>query len=259
MQIPLTALLLCHDAQALGTIERTLEDYGIPAFFCRNSKEAQSSLNRRKFDLVVLDFDEPGAEELVHFHAMDTRGIPTVLIALAHNPGALQQALRSRVHFTMQKPIIGDLMVRTLKAAYRMIVAEKRISFRHSTRIKAEASLLDESTRRPLGPTFIRDVSHTGLGLQTAGVASRDSTIFVDFELPEEGEQIHTIGKVIWVDAQGHLGVQFRFIAPLELRSLHAWLGARCPWDIELEPRIVENVYHMAAGAGPGSRSRTIQ
>jgi CheY-like chemotaxis protein len=259
MQIPLTALLLCNDTQALGTIERILEDYGIPTFFCQNSKAAQSSLNRRKFDLVVLDFDEPGAEELVDFHAMDSRGIPSVLIVLANDPGALKQVLRRRVHFTMQKPVIGDLIVRTLKAAYSKIVAEKRISFRHAARIKADASVLDENTRRPLGPTLIHDVSHTGLGLQTESTIPRDSTIFVDFELPEEGEQIHTIGKVIWADAQGHLGVQFRFIAPLELRSLQAWLGAHYPWDVELEPRITENVYHLAAGAGSGSRSGTIQ
>jgi CheY-like chemotaxis protein len=253
MQIPLTALLLCNDAQARGAIQRILEDYGIPAFFCRNGKEAQSLLKRRKFD--VLDLDEPGAEELVHFHAMDARGLPSVLIALASNLGALQQVLLRRVHFTLQKPVGGDLIVRTLKAAYRMIVAEKRISFRHSARIKAEASLLDENTRLPLGPAVIRNLSHTGLGLETQTTVPRDSTIFVDFELPEEGEQIHTIGKVIWVDAQGHLGVQFRFIAPLELRSLHAWLGARCPWDIELEPRLLDNVLRMAASAGSGSSS----
>lgn len=253
MQIPLTALMLCNDAQALGAIERTFEEYGIPAYFCQTAKLAQSSLNRRKFDLVVLDFDEPGASELVDFQAMDVRGIPSVIIALAEDPAMLRQILSRRVHFTMQKPVAADLMVRTLKAAYSMIVAEKRISFRHSVRIKAEVSILDKNSRRPLGATIIRDVSHTGLGLQTESIVPRDSTIFVDFELPEEEEQIHAIGKVIWGDAQGHVGVQFRFIAPMELRSLRSWLGAHCPWDVELEPRMIDQVYHMAAGAGSGS------
>jgi hypothetical protein len=255
MQIPLTALLLCNDAQALIPIERTFEDYGIPALFCPNSNAAQDSLNRRKFDLLVLDFDEPGANELVDFQAMDARGVPSVIIALAEDPDILKRMLSRRVHFTIRKPVTGNVMVHTLKAAYSMIVTEKRISFRHSVRIKADASILDRRERQTLGPSIIRDVSHTGLRLQTESIVARDSTIFVDFELPDEGEQIHTIGKVIWSTAQGHVGIQFRFIAPLELRSLRSWLGARCPWDIELEPRPLDNVLRMAAGAGSGSSS----
>jgi len=255
MQIPLTALLLCNDARALSTIERTFEDYGIPAFFCPTGRAAQSSLNRRKFDLLVVDFAEPGANELVDFHAMDVRGIPSVVIALAENPALLKRMLSRRVHFTIQKPVTGAVMVQTLRAAYSMIVTEKRISFRHSVRIKADASILSKGARRSLGSTIIRDVSHTGLRLQTQSIVPRDFTIFVDFELPDESEHVHAIGKVIWSDAQGHLGVQFRFIAPLELRSLGSWLGARCPWDMELEPRLLDNAYHMAAGAGSGSSS----
>jgi len=256
MQIPLTALLLCNDAQALSTIERIFEDYGIPVLFCPNGKAALSSLNRHKFDLLVLDFDEPGAaNELVDFQAMDARGVPSVIIALAEDPGLLKRMLSRRVHFTIQKPVTGNVMVHTLKAAYSMIVTEKRMSFRHSVRIKADASILGRSARQTLGPTIIRDVSHTGLRLQTETIVPRDATIFVDFELPDEGEQIHTIGKAIWSTAQGHVGVQFRFVAPLELRSLRSWLGARCPWDIELEPRLLDNVYRMAAGAGSGSSS----
>src|SRR5260370_16511514 len=104
MQIPLTALMLCNDAQALGAIERTFEEYGIPAYFCQTAKLAQSSLNRRKFDLVVLDFDEPGASELVDFQAMDVRGIPSVIIAPAEDPAMLRQIRRRRVHFPLPTP-----------------------------------------------------------------------------------------------------------------------------------------------------------
>lgn len=253
MQIPLTALLMSSDAQALGTIERTFEQYGIPAYFCPDSKTAEGSLNRRKFDLLVLDFDQPGAEALVDFHAMDARGIPGVIIALAKDPAILKSMLSRRVHFTLQKPVAGELMVRTLKVAYSMIVTEKRISFRHSVRIKAEASVLERNQRRSLGPTTVCDVSHTGLRLLTASLVPRDATIFVDFELPEDREPIHTIGKVIWSNGQGHLGVQFRFIAPLEMKSLRSWLGAHCPWDVELEPRMMDDTLHLSAGAGSGS------
>lgn len=255
MQIPLIAMLMCSDAEALGTIERTFEEYGIPAYFCPNDKAAHAVLNRRKFDLMVLDFDEPGADELVDFHVMDARGIPSVIIALARNPALLKTVLSRRVHFAIQKPVVPELMTRTLKAAYSMIVAEKRISFRHSVRINANASILETNLRKAVGQTIIHDISHTGLGLQTFDAVPRDTTIFVDFELPEEGESIHAIGKVIWSDDEGYVGVQFRFIAPLELRSLRSWLATHCPWDGELEPRLLDTTSRLGVAAA----SETVQ
>src|SRR5260370_23657242 len=103
---------------------------------------------------------------------MDVRGIPSVIIALAEDPAMLRQILSRRVHFTMQKPV-ADLMVRTLKAAYSMIVAEKRISFRHSVRSKAEVRILDRNSRRPLGATIIRVVRPTGHGLRKQDIVTR--------------------------------------------------------------------------------------
>src|SRR5262245_15223976 len=115
---------MCSDTQASGTIERTFEHYGIPAYFCHDPKTALSSLNHRKFDLMVLDFDQPGADTLVDFQAMDAHGIPSVMIALAKDPGVLKSMLSRRVHFSLQKPVASELVVRTLKAAYSMIVTE---------------------------------------------------------------------------------------------------------------------------------------
>src|SRR5215831_6296009 len=179
MQIPLTAMLMCSDTEALSAIERTFEEFGIPAYFCPNGKVAHAALNQRKFDLMVLDFDEPDAASLVDFHVMDARGIPSVIIALARHPAMLKTVLSRRVHFAIQKPVAPELMTKTLKSAYSVIVAEKRISFRHSVRISANASILEKNVRKPAGQTTIRDISHTGLNLQTLGEVPRDTTIFV--------------------------------------------------------------------------------
>src|ERR1700742_3762253 len=109
MQAPLTALLLCNDAQMLQVIDRTFEEYSVSTYFCMSGKTAVASASQRKFDLLMLDFDEPGAADLIDFRATDLWGYPSVVIAIASNPEAMKHALHKRVHFTLQKPFTPEL------------------------------------------------------------------------------------------------------------------------------------------------------
>ncbi|HWF06078.1 MAG TPA: PilZ domain-containing protein [Candidatus Angelobacter sp.] len=237
MQAPLTALLLCNDTQALQVIDRTFEDYSVSTFFCMNGPTAAVSANQRKFDLLMLDFDEPGATDLIDFRATDVWGYPSVVIAMASDPESMKDVLHKRVHFTLQKPFTPALMANTLKAGYSLIVHEKRTSFRHPVRMQATASYLDGSARLPIENAMVQDISQTGLRLQSDSTVPKDAVVFVDFKLPENQTTISLIGKAMWSDTQGRAGIQFRFVTPLELKNLRDWLTGQSPWDAELEPR----------------------
>src|SRR5258706_12940490 len=105
MQAPLTALLLCNDDQALGVIDRTFEEYSVSTYFCMSGQSAQTSADGRKFDLLMLDFDEPEALQLIDFRAVDLWGYPSVVIAIASDPAAMKQALRAL--FVDDKAVAG--------------------------------------------------------------------------------------------------------------------------------------------------------
>jgi CheY-like chemotaxis protein len=237
MQAPLTALLLCNDAQALQVIDRTFEEYCVSTFFCMTGPTAAVSANQRKFDLLMLDFDEPGATDLIDFRATDLWGYPSVVIAITSDPESTKDALHKRVHFTLQKPFTPELMTNMLKAGYSLIVQEKRTSFRHPVMMQATASYLDGYMRHPIENAVVQDISQTGLRLQADSSVPKDAVVFVDFKLPENQTAISLIGKVMWSDDQGRAGIQFRFMTPLELRDLRDWLTRQSPWDAELEPR----------------------
>jgi hypothetical protein len=160
-----------------------------------------------------------------------------VVIAIANDPAVLKQTLNKRVHFTLQKPFTPELMGRTLKAGYRLIVNEKRSAFRHAVRIPAMASFLERHARRPIENAVLQDLSTTGLCLQADSIIPRESTVFIDFALTETNTQMSVIGKVMWNDAAGRAGVQFRFMPPSEQQCLRDWLSTLCPWDTELVPR----------------------
>ncbi len=237
MQAPLTALLLCNDDQALDVIDRTFEEYSVSTYICMGGASAQTSASQKKFDLLMLDFDEPEAVQLVDFRAVDLWGYPSVVIAIASNPAAVkQQALGKRVHFVLQKPFTPELLDRTLKAGYSLIVNEKRAALRHAVHIPAEASFLENNSKNPLENACVQNISLNGICLQTDTIVSRDTTVFVDFVLPESQHTTSVIGKIMWTD-NNRVGVQFRFVPPLEQERLRGWLSTRCPWDVELRPK----------------------
>jgi len=239
MKATLSTLLLCSDAQALCNIDRIFNDYEIETDVCLNAASALESVKQRKFDLMVLDFDLPGLDELLEYRPSDLWGYPAIVIALTRTPEAVRQALSKRVHFVVQKPFTPDLMGKTLRAAYSLIVKEKRTAFRHSVRINATAHVVEHGIKRPLRNPMLVDISYTGLCIKSETGVPKESTIFIDFQLPDTHEHINAIGKVMWSDAHGQAGVQFRFIAPEEFKTLRSWLGAKCPWDTELMPRSV--------------------
>ena len=58
---PLQALVYCNDAQSLCTIDRVCSETDIASDVCLTSSAALKSLKNKRFDLLVLDFDDPGA------------------------------------------------------------------------------------------------------------------------------------------------------------------------------------------------------
>jgi c-di-GMP-binding flagellar brake protein YcgR len=108
--------------------------------------------------------------------------------------------------------------------------------------IHASARLTDSSGAKRLLPgTEITDISETGMHIKTADSLPVQAAISIDFKLPETRSQLHTSCIVTRSDADGHAGVRFQYIPPLEQRDLQRWMDARCPWDVELLPQHLQS------------------
>jgi hypothetical protein len=249
MESPFTAILLSRDAQTLCTMEKAFDEFSIDADLCLSAPTATRLLEERQFDLLVLDFDSPGAMAIMDFHGRDTEKHPSAVIAITRGPSALKQALTKRVYFEVQKPFTADLMAKTLKASYSLIVKEKRARFRHAVTVVASASFIDNGVKRLLPGSLLTDISETGMCIKVASALPVQATVFVDFKLPETNNQVHATCNVTWSDADGHTGVRYQFVPPLEQRDLQRWLDARCPWDAELVPRALQSRSNEPAAA----------
>src|SRR5258708_6034377 len=232
MQQPFTALFLSREALTVGTMDKVFDDFGIDADLCLSAPTAKKLLQERPFDLLVLDFESRGAMEVLNFDAGKAQKQPSAVIAITRGASPLEKAQCKRVCFEVQKPFTADLMAKTLKVAYSLILKKKRAGFRHKVDIRASASFTDGGgEKRLLSGTVISDISETGMRIKTSEVLPLQAAISLDFKLPETSNQLHTICNIVWSDPEGHLGVRFQFIPPLEQRDLQRWMDARCPWD----------------------------
>lgn len=249
MQTSMKALLLSDDPQALTVIDRVLEDFGISTYVYLGGAPIESSAGQRKFDMLLLDFDQPGAMALLDFHSREVWRNPSVVIGMSEQADVLTRVLSKRVHFILQKPFTEDLLERTIRASYSMIASEKRVAYRHAVQISADATFLDDGAGRPLENPFIGDLSYTGVLLSSPTPKQPGDILSVDFFLPETRDRITTVGKVAWSDATGRAGVEFCYVPPEEQATLRHWLKANCPWDQELERRALSRLLPSASSA----------
>jgi hypothetical protein len=242
MQHPFTALFLSREALTLDTMDKVFDDFGIDADLCLSAPTAKRLLQERPFDLLVLDFETEGAMEVLDYHGSRAQNQPSAVIAITRGASALQESQSKRVFFEVQKPFTEDLMGKTLKAAYSLVVKKKRDAFRHQVVIHASASLTDNrGEKRILPGTVITDISESGMRIKTTDSLPLGATISLSFKLPETQSRMHTTCNVVWSDAVGQGGVRFQFIPPLEQRDLQRWMDARCPWDVELLPKHLQS------------------
>ena len=242
---PLQALVFCNDAQSLCTIDRVFGENDVVSDVCLTSATALKALKHKRFDLLVLDFDDPGALAVLDTPAGSGLSFPNIVVTFARSFETLKRAQQKRVHFVLQTPFTSALMARTVRAAYTLLIKERRTAFRHQVKMKASAHILEDGNKRELNSPMLLDLSHTGLCLKVNGVVAKDATITVAFQLPETQDTIHATGKVMWSNATGHVGVLFQFVPPQEMRKLRDWLNDKCSWSMEMVPPV--SPYHINA------------
>jgi len=234
---PFSALLISNDAGTLTLTNKIFDEYGVKPDLAMSRSEADACLQKTKFDLIVYDNDIPGAMELAGNEP--AAHAPNVVFALIR--GQKVADLRGkRVHFVVPKPFSADLFARSLKAAYSVMVKEKRAAFRHSVLIRAvNVNLAAESGRKTLENVRVMDLSQTGIGIRAMEALPKGASIQVSFHLPEKDTLVHTVGTIMWADSAGRAGVKFTHVPPMEQAKLVTWLNTVIPWDSELSPKVL--------------------
>src|SRR5205807_6028056 len=133
-----------------------------------------------KFDLLLVDLDHASAFDVLDFETKLKDHEPRLVITFSREIAILTQSRRRRVHFVLRKPFTSYLVLRTLKAAYHILLKGRRIPFRKSVRIVANASYADDPDIASRQTGTILDISYSGLCLQMRESIRSEAVMTVD-------------------------------------------------------------------------------
>ena len=112
-----SAAVLCHDKRSLQTLEATLEQLGIELVNCPSGQGALELVMTGRCSTLIVDFDLPGAEEVIRMAALLPPGQKPALLAVASRawPGT-GQAFQSGASRILYRPFEAEQLKEALKA-----------------------------------------------------------------------------------------------------------------------------------------------
>jgi len=146
-----------------------------------------------------------------------------ITFAVTNNSAQTAAALKGGSAFTLQKPLTIEAIRHTFKAAYGLIVRERRRYFRYPISVPAAATRKGES--EIFGKTI--NISEKGMALSTSTPLATGTELKIQFTLPDPRLDLTADCKVCWNNDKGQAGLLFVFIASNLASDLQSWLARR--------------------------------
>jgi CheY-like chemotaxis protein len=218
----LNALLMCRENESLRMLVGALDEFGIDEEVCASEPEAMQLLALGYYSALIVDFDLPGAAQVVrmaHLAPAKRRPVVFALIGALTDVGSTFQA---GANFVLYKPLVREQMERSLRAGQAFMRPDRR----KSPRQKTEALVYLRFGNVCPVPALVLEISEDGLSVQ-ASEPLPAVELPLRFILPGTSSMIEGSGEVTWADDSGRGGIFFSHLSPSARRQLKAWLAKR--------------------------------
>jgi CheY-like chemotaxis protein len=218
-------LLVCDDSAATQQLGDGMQQLAIETEVCVDVSAALRLLNRKKFEAVVVDFGLAHADELLAQVRRSPSNRTAVTFAIT-DPG---QPTRFDIqpNFVMEKPLSTNTVGRTLKAAFGLIVRERRRSFRCPIKIPAAIQAHGEEVN-----CHIMNISEGGFAITESPVLKPGAQVRVLFKLPGEPTRFKIEAEVCWYDETRRAGLRSLMIPSEQKPILQQWLATKLEEDL---------------------------
>lgn len=218
-----SAAVLCHDKRSLQTLQSTLEELGIELVNCHSGQEALELVISGRGSTLIVDFDLPGAEEVIRMAALLPPTQKPALLAVASRawPGT-GQAFQSGASRILYRPLEAELLKEALKAERNNSKTNRRKFTRYEMKTLVHLKL--ESG--PLSGVSI-DIGEHGLAVQATEPVPVTSNLAFRCVLPGTRVTLQGLADVIWASDQGRAGLFFSKLSPTARKHLKRWLNKR--------------------------------
>lgn len=218
-----SAAVLCHDKRSLQTLQSTLEELGIDLVSCNTGQEALELVMSGRGSTLIVDFDLPGAEEVIRMAALLPPTQKPALLAVASRawPGT-GQAFQSGASRILYRPLQAELLRDALKAEK----ARSKTNRRKSARYEVKTLVYLDLESGPLSGVSI-DIGEHGLAVQATEPVPVSSNLAFRCVLPGTRITLQGHADVMWASDQGRAGLFFSKLSPAARKHLKRWLNKR--------------------------------
>jgi ActR/RegA family two-component response regulator len=214
-------LIVSNNAVAVGQIKDSLQRFALFPEQCPKLSLALERLNRAKFEAVVIDLQLGSQAEVV---LQAVRQAPSnkhaVVFTVSDNRADASGAFRAGSTFVLLRPLSRGLINLSFKAAYGLIVREKRRYFRCP--VEVPVAILRTALPAVHGSTV--NVSEGGMSIAANASLGSGDPVQLQFALPGDEFQFVVEAAVCWAN-QPQIGMRFTFFSPHLASRLQEWLS----------------------------------
>ena len=215
-----SALVVSRDADILRVLQSAADSFAICLYVCGDTTSALTALNKRKFEAIIVDSDvEEGSDTILRaarFSPANRTAVTFAVAAQNHD----QRSAAKYAFFILERPLSHDKVHNTLRAAYGMIVRERRRYFRYTLSVKA---LAETEQFREVWCHLI-NISEGGAAIASSALLQHDA-LSLRFELPCCEGEFSAYTRVCWRRLGSEIGIEF--VSMARKAELQDWLAAR--------------------------------
>jgi DNA-binding LytR/AlgR family response regulator len=217
------ALLVSADPVTIQQFSLVLQELSIASEVCQEAVGAVRLLNGRKFDAVFIDLQLGKQCGLILDEVTRPSSNRTAVTFAISGPDADATAVfRKKTGFVFERPLSVQLIRSTLKAAYGLILRERRRYFRFPISIPV-------SIPRPSMPKVLChsvNISEGGMAMSTRVPLSAGEDVQVQFTLQDHKVPFLAASTICWLKTD-QIGVRFVSLPQDRKSELQDWLSRK--------------------------------
>src|ERR1700730_16396145 len=218
-----SAAVLCHDKRSLQILESTLEQLAVELVNCPSGQAALELVLDGRCSTLIVDFDLPGAEEVIRMAALLPPGQKPALLAVASRAWPRTgQPFQSGASRILYRPLEPEQLKEALKAERK----NRKTNQRKSTRYEVKTLVYLEVESGTL-PAVSIDIGEHGLAIQATEPVPMSSNLAFHCVLPGTDFKLQGHADVMWASDQGRAGLFFSKLTPAGRKHLKHWLNKR--------------------------------
>jgi len=216
-------LLLTDDFRLIDIISRLASQMLIHLEPCCDVQLAMGKLCHAKFEGIVVDLDFSGAGGFLAAVNTLTSNRTAISFAVLSKDKKPAEAFQGIANFMLERPLCPGPVLRTLQAAYPLMIREKRRYFRYPVQVEVSLARSGE----PEVTVTSLNLSENGICLTSTLPMKSGDKLRLRLRLPGTAVPLNLMGEVCWSEASGRVGIQFSELTPEMANTLRGWLAER--------------------------------